>query len=53
MKKCYALYNENPEFQKECDQCTGWVLNGHAVKDFDLANENIADFEKLLVLKIS
>ncbi len=41
-KKCYALYNENPEFQKECDQCTGWVLNGHAVKDLDLANENIA-----------
>ncbi|HIF0302627.1 TPA: tRNA-dependent cyclodipeptide synthase [Legionella pneumophila] len=41
-KKCYALYNENPEFQKECDQCTGWVLNGHAVKDLHLANENIA-----------
>lgn len=41
-KACYALYNKNPEFQKECDQCTGWVLNGHAVKDSHRANNNIA-----------
>lgn len=41
-EKCYTLYDENPEFQSECDQCTGWVLNGHSIKDPHLSNTNIA-----------
>lgn len=41
-EKCYTLYDENPEFQNECDQCTGWVLNGHTIKDRHLANTNMA-----------
>lgn len=41
-KQCYALYTENQKFQEECDQCTGWVLNGHAIKDSHQANENTA-----------
>ena len=41
-KTCYALYNDHSEFQKECDQCTGLVLNGHAVKDSHIANSKIA-----------
>jgi cyclo(L-tyrosyl-L-tyrosyl) synthase len=40
--RCYTLYEEDLEFQRECDQSTGWVLNNHPIKDHLLANTNIA-----------
>ena len=39
---CYRLYNKNPNFKKECDQCTEWVLNGHTTNALHSVNRNIA-----------
>lgn len=39
---CYTLYHTHQAFRDECDQCTGWVLNGQSIKDLHQANENIA-----------
>ncbi|USQ15401.1 tRNA-dependent cyclodipeptide synthase (plasmid) [Legionella lytica] len=39
---CYTLYHTHSAFRDECDQCTGWVLNGQSIKDLHQANENIA-----------
>ena len=39
---CYSLYQQDAAFRLECDQCTGWVLNGHTIKDLHKSNHNIA-----------
>ncbi len=41
-EKCYSLYKDNLEFRNECDQCTGWVLNGHPAKELKEEHLNIA-----------
>lgn len=41
-EQCYDLYHQNATFQNECDQCTGWVLTGHTIKDFHQSNQNTA-----------
>lgn len=41
-KMCYDLYKNNSTFQNECDQCTGWVLNGHPVKELNQDRVNMA-----------
>ena len=40
--KCYDLYDNDLNFQRECDLATNWVLSGHQKNLDDLKHKHIA-----------